>query len=110
MHICTLGLPHCARPSLSTLLAPSSQTCPHLACLCTLHLAPCYHPTSFLPFAVCWLCVDVINVRVRVCLREHERGVELISKFHIRTHPYPYHSQQYPAPAPQPMLPNNCQW
>lgn len=77
---------------------------------CTLHLAPCYHPTSFLPFAVCWLCVDVINVRVRVCLREHERGVELISKFHIRTHPYPYHSQQYPAPAPQPMLPNNCQW
>lgn len=76
---------------LSNLPTPCLPAAP-----CTLHLAT--HPTSFLPFAVCWLCVDVINVRVRVCLRE--RGVELISKFHIRTHPYPYHSRQYPAPAP----------
>lgn len=64
---------------------------PCLPAPCSLHLAP-IPPPSF-PLRAGWLgvCVCVLlNVRVRVCLREHgRRGVELISKFHIHIHPYP---------------------
>lgn len=112
---CTLGLPHCARPSLPPCLHLPPKPAHTLLACCTLHLAPCYHPTSFLCVLVVCMCVCVINVRVRVCLREHgRRGVELISKFHIHIHPsIPTHIlwQHSTLHLPQPcVLPSNCPW
>lgn len=63
---CTLGLPHCARPSLPPCLHLPPKPAHTLLACCTLHLAPCYHPTSFLPFA-CWLCVCVCVLLMCAC-------------------------------------------
>lgn len=92
---CTLhtwGLPHCARPSLPPCLHLPPKPA-HTLLACTLHLATIPPPSFPLRVGCLCRCVCVcvlLYVRVRVCLREHERGVELISKFHIHTHPYPY--------------------